>query len=145
MALIRREEPTLPPMDMPKTAQTHTILGSESAFEGKLTFQGAVRIDGKFKGEIYTADTLVVGERAEIDAEIHVGNIIVNGTVRGNIYAKEVIELQAPAKLYGDVETPSLIIQKGVIFQGGCRMENLGSSKKEKIRVVTKQDQPAMA
>ena len=145
MALIRREEPTLPPMDMPKTAQTHTILGSESAFEGKLTFQGAVRIDGKFKGEIYTADTLVVGERAEIDAEIHVGNIIVNGTVRGNIYAKEVIELQAPAKLYGDVETPSLIIQKGVIFQGGCRMENLGSAKKEKIRVVTKETQPAMA
>ena len=144
MALIRREEPTLPPLDAPKQAQTHTILGPESVFEGKLTFQGAVRIDGKFKGSIFTEDTLVVGEKATVEAEIHAGTLILNGTVHGNIYAKKVLELQGPAKLYGDVETPSLIIQKGVIFQGSCRMENLGPAK-EKIRVVTKQEQTAMA
>jgi len=144
MALIRREEPTLPPLDTQKKTQTHTILGPESVFEGKLTFQGAVRIDGRFKGSIFTEDTLVVGERAVVEAEIHAGTLILNGTVRGNIYAKKVLELQAPAKVYGDVETASLIVQKGVIFQGSCRMENLGPAK-EKIRVVTKQDQPAMA
>lgn len=109
--------------------QTHTILGPEAAFDGKLTFQGAVRIDGRFSGEIITDDVLVVGEGAEVTASIHVGSLILNGTIRGNVRAKKAVELHAPARLYGDIETPSLVMHQGVIFEGNCRMENLGAKK----------------
>ena len=124
MALIRKEEPIVGLPDQKNISQTHTILGPESSFDGKLTFQGSVRIDGKFQGEIYTEDVLVVGEPAEVLAEVNVGTLILNGTIRGNVYAKKGVELQAPARMYGDIETPSLIVQKGVIFEGSCRMEN---------------------
>src|SRR5690242_12755335 len=106
--------------------EINTLLGRGSEFEGKLTFEGTVRIDGKLSGEIFSDDVLVVGEGAEISAEIEVGVIIVEGNVNGNIRAKKAVELHAPAKIKGNIETPSLYIDKGVIFEGHCKMENLG-------------------
>lgn len=105
----------------------HTILGSEAAFDGKLVFQGSVRIEGKFTGEIVTDDVLLVTETAEVIASVHVGTLVLNGTLRGNVKAKRVVELQAPARLYGDIETPSLIIHAGVMFEGHCKMDNLAT------------------
>jgi cytoskeletal protein CcmA (bactofilin family) len=69
---------------------------------------------------------LVVGEGAEISAEIEVGVIIIQGNVTGNIRAKKACELHAPARVKGNIETPSLYIDKGVMFEGHCKMENLG-------------------
>ena len=117
-------------------ADTHTILGPESSFDGKLTFTGAVRIDGKFKGEIHTDDSLVIGETAEVEASVYVGGLILNGLLRGNVHARGVVELTAPARLYGDIETHSLVIQRGALFEGSCRMENLG----EKPKVLVSDD-----
>lgn len=130
MALMRKEESAAPGASAISVGQTHTILGPESSFDGKLTFQGAVRIDGRFSGEIVTEDVLVVGEGAEVKAALDVGSLILNGTVRGNVRAKKAVELHAPARLYGDIETPSLVINTGVIFEGACRMENLGQPKR---------------
>jgi cytoskeletal protein CcmA (bactofilin family) len=102
-----------------------TLLGRGSEFEGKLTFEGTVRIDGKLSGEIFSEDVLVVGEGAQVNAEIDVGVIIVEGNVTGNIRAKRAVELHAPARVKGNIETPSLYIDKGVTFEGFSKMENL--------------------
>jgi cytoskeletal protein CcmA (bactofilin family) len=105
-----------------------TLLGRGSEFEGKLTFEGTVRIDGKLSGEIFSEDVLVIGEGAQVNAEIDVGVIIVEGNVTGNIHAKRAVELHAPARVKGNIETPSLYIDKGVIFEGFSKMENLGAA-----------------
>ncbi len=105
--------------------EINTLLGRGSEFEGKLTFEGTVRIDGKLSGEVFSDDTLVVGEGAVVKAEIDVGEIIVQGQVIGNIRAKRSIEIHAPGRVKGDITTPSLQIEKGVIFEGRSFMENL--------------------
>jgi len=100
-----------------------TLLGKGASFEGKLTFEGTVRVDGKFKGEVFSDDVLVVGEGAYVEAEIDIGEIIVQGTVVGNIKAKRSIEIHAPGRVKGDIHTPSLQIDKGVMFEGRSFME----------------------
>jgi cytoskeletal protein CcmA (bactofilin family) len=100
-----------------------TLLGRGASFEGKLTFEGTVRVDGRFKGEVFSDDTLVIGEGAVVEAEIDIGEIIIQGTVNGNIKAKRSIEIHAPGRVKGDIHTPSLQIDKGVIFEGRSFME----------------------
>ena len=95
------------------------LLGDGAEFAGKLLFEGRVRIDGKFKGEIASDDVLIVGSQAEVEAKIEVGSLIVlGGTVRGEIRAAKSVELHAPAKVYGNITTPQLMIDRGVLFQG---------------------------
>ncbi|HZU85738.1 MAG TPA: polymer-forming cytoskeletal protein [Polyangiaceae bacterium] len=107
---------------LPATEIT-ALLGRGTEFEGKLHFEGRVRIDGVFKGEIKSEDTLVIGEGAEIHAEIEVATVIVRGgVVHGNIRAKTAIELHSPGKMIGNLQAPSLFIERGVEFQGSCRM-----------------------
>ena len=89
------------------TPEITTILGKGSAFDGKLTFEGAVRIDGEFSGEIRTQGTLIVGESAEVKAQIAAARIIIEGVVRGDISASESIEIHAPARVYGNLSTPA--------------------------------------
>jgi cytoskeletal protein CcmA (bactofilin family) len=72
---------------------------------------------------------LVVGEGAKVSAEITCGTIIVHGEVNGNIRAKNAVELHHPAKMRGNVESPSLMVEKGVIFEGQSKMENLSTEK----------------
>jgi cytoskeletal protein CcmA (bactofilin family) len=109
--------------------EINTLLGRGSEFEGKLTFEGTVRVDGKLSGEIFSEDVLVVGEGAAVNAEIDVGVIIVEGNVTGNIRAKRAVELHAPARVRGNIETPSLYIDKGVIFEGNCRMADAAQAR----------------
>jgi cytoskeletal protein CcmA (bactofilin family) len=124
MAMLKRDEVTTPAA----SSDLNALLGRGSEFEGKLTFEGTVRIDGKFTGTIVTNDVLVVGEGAKISAEISCGTIIIHGEVTGNIKAKSAVELHHPAKVRGNVETPSLVIEKGVLFEGQSKMENLDRS-----------------
>jgi cytoskeletal protein CcmA (bactofilin family) len=100
-----------------------TLLGRGAVFEGKLTFEGTVRIDGRFKGEVFSDDVLVIGDGALVEAQIEVGEVIIQGTVMGNIVAKRSIEIHAPGRVKGDLHTPSLQIDKGVIFEGRSFME----------------------
>ncbi|MBA3393564.1 MAG: polymer-forming cytoskeletal protein [Deltaproteobacteria bacterium] len=102
-----------------------TLLGRGASFEGKLTFEGTVRIDGRFRGEVFSDDTLVIGEGAIVEAEIDVGEIIIQGTVIGNVKAKRVIEIHAPGRVKGDLHTPTLQIDKGVMFEGRSFMEGV--------------------
>jgi cytoskeletal protein CcmA (bactofilin family) len=117
----------LPAQSERPQGEINTLLGRGSEFEGKLTFEGTVRIDGKLSGEIFSEDVLVVGEGAMVNAEIDVGVIIVEGNVTGNIRAKRAVELHAPARVKGNIETPSLYIDKGVVFEGFSKMEGIGA------------------
>jgi len=122
MAMLKRDELTSAPVN---TGDLNALLGRGSEFEGKLTFEGTVRIDGKFIGNIVTNDVLVVGEGAKVSAEISCGTVIVHGEISGNVKAKNAVELHHPAKMKGNIETPSLMIEKGVTFEGQCKMEGV--------------------
>ena len=112
-----------------RPGEVHTLLGKGSEFEGKLTFEGQVRIDGKFSGQIFTKDTLVIGDGARVNAEINAGTVIVNGVVEGNIRATQIIELHQPGRIKGNLEAPALSMDRGVIFEGSCKMENIVANK----------------
>jgi cytoskeletal protein CcmA (bactofilin family) len=97
-------------------------------FEGKLCFQGTVRISGTFRGEIFTPDTLIVGEGARVQGQIDAGTVIISGEVAGSIRAKHRVEIHQPAIFKGDIATPSLRVDEGVIFEGSSKMVNPSAS-----------------
>jgi cytoskeletal protein CcmA (bactofilin family) len=101
-----------------------------SEFEGKLTFKDTVRIDGRFEGEISSENTLIVGKTGEIQATIHSTNVVVNGTVVGDIHARGQLTLHKTARVDGDVSTPLLVVEEGAIFNGGVSMGKAGSQAK---------------
>lgn len=102
------------------------LLGRGTRFEGKLHFEGRVRIDGSFRGEIRSDDVLIIGEGADIEAEIRAGTVIIKGgTVTGNVRAAQSIELYVPAKVTGNLHAPEIFIDKGVQFSGSCTMAPL--------------------
>ena len=130
MAMLKRDELSAVPQT---SGDLNALLGRGSEFEGKLTFEGTVRIDGKFTGTIVTNDVLVVGEGAKVNAEISCGTVIVHGEINGNVKAKTAVELHHPARMRGNVETPSLMIEKGVIFEGQTKMEGVEKSASKPV------------
>jgi cytoskeletal protein CcmA (bactofilin family) len=108
-----------------RTGELNALLGKGSEFDGKLVFEGTVRIDGTFTGEITTSDMLIIGDSAKVTAEVSCGTIVVHGEVNGNIKATQAVELHKPARVKGDVTTPSLMIERGVVFEGRSKMEDL--------------------
>ena len=100
----------------------NAMLGAGSVFEGKLHFEGQVRIDGTFTGEITTTDLLVIGEGAKVSATINCGSVEIKGDITGNVNASDSIVLRATARVQADIYSPSLIIDKGAVFEGNTRM-----------------------
>lgn len=124
---------------------TSAFLGKGCRVTGKLVFEGTVRIEGQVEGEISAQDTLIVGESAVVNAQINGVTVIVHGRVTGDITARKRLELQAPGKLFGNINTPSLVINEGVIFEGQCSMGGTEAQKVEKERKVAffpKDDRP---
>lgn len=102
--------------------QHYTFLGKGVDFKGTAQFDGTVRVDGHFEGEMHTNDTLIIGEHAVIKGSI-TGNVVVSGgKVEGNITAHQRVQLFNPAVLIGDVRTPNFSMEEGVSFQGMCDM-----------------------
>ena len=112
------------------------FFGQELSLSGKLVFQGAVRIDGKYEGEIEAKGTLIVGADAVVHAEIKVDRAIIMGEVRGTIDAREKLEMEGQGRVFGDIKTPKLIINDGAMFEGNCIM---GDGKKELPLLIEKE------
>lgn len=112
------------PLDPPLLPnELNALLGRGTRFEGKLHFEGVIRIDGTFRGEIRSDDTLVIGEGADIEGQINVASVIIKGgSIRANIRARKSIELFVPARVKGDLHAPAIMLEKGVQFEGSCRM-----------------------
>jgi cytoskeletal protein CcmA (bactofilin family) len=104
------------------TASLNALLGAGSVFEGKLHFEGQVRIDGTFTGEITTTDLLIIGEGAKVSATINCGSVEIKGDITGNVNASDSIILRATARVQADIYAPSLVIDKGAVFEGNSRM-----------------------
>ena len=121
---------------MKERDQINAFLGADTEFDGKLSFKGTVRIDGRMKGEILADGTLIVGETASLESNIQVSHIIISGEVRGNITASDRIEIRAPAKVFGNIETPALVIAEGVVFEGNCSMQKTKESKDKKVASI---------
>ena len=98
------------------------ILDKGAYFEGKLSFEGTVQIGGSFRGEIFTKDTLVVNESAQVIAQIEADTIIISGRVEGNLFARRRVIMHPPAIFKGTVTSPSLRIDEGVVFEGASYM-----------------------
>src|SRR3990172_10038548 len=93
-----------------------------SEFEGKLSFRDTVRIDGRFRGEIASENTLIVGESGEIYATIRSNTVVVSGFVEGDIIAARKVVLHKTARVHGNLETPSLVVEEGAALDGQVKM-----------------------
>jgi len=106
-----------------KIPRITAFLGKDTSFEGRLTFTGSLRIDGRFQGEITTAGTLIIGETAVIRGDIRASCVLVSGEIHGNTVADERIEILTPARIFGDIQSPNIIMGAGAVFEGKCQTE----------------------
>ena len=101
---------------------TQTRLGSETFLRGDLKFEDTMRISGRFHGTISSGGFLYIEEGAEIEADIVVHDVVIGGTVRGNVEAQGMVEMLENAQIYGNVRSAKLRIADGVLFEGRCEM-----------------------
>ena len=112
----KRKHPT------PKGSDLTAFIDEGSEIEGKYTFRGTVMMNGKFSGEIVSNDTLIIGEKGVVNANVRAGIVLINGEVVGNVAASERVELRGSARIFGDVEAPVVVVEEGVMFDGKCKM-----------------------
>ena len=109
-----------------KTDSITTFIGSDASFEGRVEFKGTIRLDGNIKGYIFSnTGTVIIGEKAVINADIKVDVAIVMGNVNGTIDARDRIEIYPPGSIEGDIHAPVISIDAGVKFNGNCAMKSL--------------------
>lgn len=128
------------------TDHISTLLGVGTTIEGTLAFKDTIRLDGTVKGKIVSEKgTLIIGERAMVEAEIQVGTAIIKGVVTGQIQAAERIDVHAPAKITGDMKAPIIAIETGVVFNGKCSMTSPGTVSPEppKAKETSAENKPA--
>jgi cytoskeletal protein CcmA (bactofilin family) len=99
------------------------FLDEGSHFKGELTFEDTLRIDGKFEGTILSEHELIIGDTADVQADIRVGSISIDGTVRGTVLAREKIEIHPHGRVFAKLQSPILKIEEGAVFEGACSME----------------------
>jgi cytoskeletal protein CcmA (bactofilin family) len=109
-------------------ATLNGFLDRGSHLHGDLTFEETFRIDGKFEGKIRSGSELILGETADVQAEVEVGRISINGTFRGKIRAKERIDLLPSARVFAELASPIVKIEEGARFEGSCQMGGETSS-----------------
>ena len=102
--------------------QLTALLDMGASFEGRLTFEGTVRIGGEFKGEIFTKDTLVINPGAKVEAQVEADVVIISGELTGHVFARRRVIMHPPAVFRGTVTSPSLRIDEGVMFEGASYM-----------------------
>jgi cytoskeletal protein CcmA (bactofilin family) len=110
-------------------ATLNGFLDKGSHLKGELSFEETFRIDGKFEGKIPAGSELILGDSAEVDAEIHVDRVSINGSLKGSVRAGERIEIHPRARVTADLHTPVLRIEEGAFFQGSCDMTSESTPK----------------
>ena len=110
----------------------NTIIGGKSSFEGRFAVKGNLKIDGKFEGKVLQVDQLQIGPEGKVKSDITASSVVIEGIVIGNINASIRILLLSTARVLGNIKTPELIIQDGVVLEGKCTINRtkLESTKK---------------
>jgi cytoskeletal protein CcmA (bactofilin family) len=88
---------------------------------GELEFKGSFRIDGYFQGKINSESILIVGKNGKVEADIKVGNVIISGETKGNIHAKEKVEIHSSGRVFGNIISPKLSIEEGAYLEANCQ------------------------
>lgn len=102
-----------------------TLLGKDTSFEGTLSFKETIRVDGRINGKLISSEgTVIIGENAVLDADVQVAVAIIRGQVNGRVEARHRVEIYAPAQVNGDIFTPTLAMDSGVVFNGNCSMKS---------------------
>jgi cytoskeletal protein CcmA (bactofilin family) len=116
--------------------QIKAYMGEDTVFNGSLNFEGTVRIDGKFEGQVKTEDTLIVGEKGHLKAEISAGTVVCMGRVEGTVIASKKIEIHSTSKVVGNVKSPAIYIELGGVLDGSCDM----TGKESKVIPFVKEE-----
>ncbi len=101
-------------------AEAPTVIGADAVFKGELSFQGSVRIDGKFEGGIKTPGKVLVSPKGVVKAEVQAGSVTVDGAIEGNVTSGGRVQLNATCKLKGDVRAAKLQVAEGATWSGRC-------------------------
>jgi cytoskeletal protein CcmA (bactofilin family) len=117
--------------------QIKAYMGEDTVFNGSLNFEGTVRIDGKFEGQVITEDTLIVGETGYLKAEISAGIVVCMGRVEGTVVASKKIEIHSTSIVVGNVKSPAIYIELGGVLDGNCEM----TGKESKIIPLVKEQE----
>lgn len=114
------------------------FIDKDTEIVGDIRFKDSFRIDGKFNGKIISGSSLIIGETGDVEADIEVGSISINGRVKGSMTATKLIEIFSQGRVTGKLVTPKLIIEEGAFFQGSCQMEMKALEAKNEVEVVEK-------
>lgn len=117
------------------------LLGKGTRISGKLSFEGMARIEGEVEGEINANGTLMIGASAVVNAQITATNVVIHGNVTGDIRASKKLEIRSPGKLFGNVITPSVVIEEGVVFEGHCSM-GANEERGKKVTLLAGEEKP---
>ncbi len=119
MSFLRRSDP----FDLPSVSHDITVVLQKGCqLEGRLQFEGTARIDGHFKGEIFTPDILIIGDEAQVTGQIEADVVVISGQFTGDIFATQRVEIQAPAVVRGTIQSAILQVDEGAVFEGKTKM-----------------------
>jgi cytoskeletal protein CcmA (bactofilin family) len=104
------------------TGEIVSLLGEGAEFQGELSFNHGIRVDGIIRGKVRSESSLLIGPKGKVEAEVAIRRVSINGEFRGIIHASDRVEIHKEGKVYGDIYTPCLIIEAGAIFEGKCNM-----------------------
>lgn len=139
---VSSQQASTSPVTPRKDENPYTTLGKDTEFEGTLKFKEALKIEGKFNGDISSEGHLIVGKTGEVTAEINVGSIIVEGKITGNIIANDLVELRSSAELRGDITAAKLKIEEGVVFVGRSDVQPQNSRRDPSRNTSSMQPKP---
>ncbi len=125
----------------------NSIVGEGTRFKGELDLNGVLRIDGDYVGVIKTPDKVLVGKNGRAECTIYAGTIVIGGVVKGNIYSTEKIIILTTGMVVGNITTPRLIVEEGVVLDGECRIQkdiNIEDIiSEEKVETTEQEEEPA--
>ena len=105
--------------------EIRAFLGEGTSFSGTLQFEGTVRLDGQFEGDVSGGDLLIIGETATVRADIKVGSLVVGGRGEGNVVARKRVEILPTAQVSGTIKTSSLVVCDGAVLNASCEMRRV--------------------
>ncbi|MDI6698340.1 MAG: polymer-forming cytoskeletal protein [Candidatus Saccharicenans sp.] len=107
------------------------LIDHGTELKGELNFKGSFRIEGYFQGKIFSDAMLIIGEKGKVEADIKVGQLIINGEIHGNIQARERIEVHNRGRVFGTLITPRLVVEEGAYLEASCQTTEVAAGSPE--------------
>lgn len=105
------------------------LIDQGTELKGELNFKGSFRIEGYFQGKIYSDSMLIVGEKGKVEADVRVGQLVINGEIRGKLQAKERVEIHNKGRVFGSIITPRLVVEEGAYLEATCQTSEVSESQ----------------